>query len=96
MTTALPLPFRPGLRLGTVVIAVALAGPVCAAPACRATSGAELVPLVELFDPGVYREERWDIFGTQRSMFFFELVGDTVWGATAAMLLILDRTLRDT
>ena len=44
------------------------------------------VPLVELFDPGVYREERWDIFGTQRSMFFFELVGDTVWGATAAML----------
>lgn len=44
------------------------------------------VPLAELLDPDVYREERWDIFGTQRSMFFFELVGDTVWGATAAML----------
>lgn len=44
------------------------------------------VPLAELLDPTVYREERWDIFGTERSMFFFELVGDTVWGATAAML----------
>lgn len=44
------------------------------------------VPLAELLDPSVYREERWDVFGTERSMFFFELVGDTVWGATAAML----------
>jgi 8-oxo-dGTP pyrophosphatase MutT (NUDIX family) len=44
------------------------------------------VPLAELLDPAVFREERWDLFGSQRSMFFFELVGDTVWGATAAML----------
>jgi len=44
------------------------------------------VPLAELLDPSVFREERWDIFGTPRAMFFFELVGDTVWGATAAML----------
>jgi 8-oxo-dGTP pyrophosphatase MutT (NUDIX family) len=44
------------------------------------------VPLRELLDPDVFREERWDIFGTDRPMWFFELVGDTVWGATAAML----------
>jgi 8-oxo-dGTP pyrophosphatase MutT (NUDIX family) len=44
------------------------------------------VPLSELLDPEVFREERWEIFGTERSMWFFELVGDTVWGATAAML----------
>lgn len=44
------------------------------------------VPLAELLHPEVFREERWDIFGTERAMFFFELVGDTVWGATAAML----------
>jgi len=44
------------------------------------------VPLAELLDPEVFREERWDIFGTEREMWFFELVGDTVWGATAAML----------
>lgn len=44
------------------------------------------VPLSELLDPEVFREERWDLFGTERAMWFFELVGDTVWGATAAML----------
>lgn len=44
------------------------------------------VPLSELLAPEVFREERWPIFGQDRPMFFFELVGDTVWGATAAML----------
>lgn len=44
------------------------------------------VPLAELLDPAHFREERWDIFGVDRPMWFFELVGDTVWGATAAML----------
>ncbi len=44
------------------------------------------VPLAELLDPAVFREERWNLFGSERAMFFFELVGDTVWGATAAML----------
>jgi 8-oxo-dGTP pyrophosphatase MutT (NUDIX family) len=44
------------------------------------------VPLSELLDPTHFREERWDIFGTERPMWFFDLVGDTVWGATAAML----------
>lgn len=44
------------------------------------------VPLRELLDPEVFREERWDLFGQERAMWFFELVGDTVWGATAAML----------
>jgi 8-oxo-dGTP pyrophosphatase MutT (NUDIX family) len=44
------------------------------------------VPLAELLDPSHYREERWDLWGTERPIFFFELEGDTVWGATAAML----------
>jgi len=44
------------------------------------------VPLRELLDPDVFREERWELFGDERAMWFFELVGDTVWGATAAML----------
>ena len=45
------------------------------------------VPLAELVADGVYREERWT-FGDRvdRPMHFFELVGDTVWGATARML----------
>jgi 8-oxo-dGTP pyrophosphatase MutT (NUDIX family) len=59
------------------------------------------VPVHELLRDDVYREEHW-IFQTpppwvppdavvpdgpvERAIFFFELVGDTVWGATAAML----------
>lgn len=45
------------------------------------------VPLSELMAPGVFREERW-VFGEgiDRPIVFFDLVGDTVWGATAAML----------
>ncbi|MCU1370878.1 MAG: hydrolase [Ilumatobacteraceae bacterium] len=44
------------------------------------------VSLSELLDPEVFREERWVLRGEDWSLFFFELVGDTVWGATAAML----------
>ena len=54
------------------------------------------VPLEELLDPEVYHEELWpepdsgaapleDPSGLRR-MHFFELYGDTVWGATARML----------
>ena len=47
-------------------------------------------PLVELLDPEVYREEIWTFpDGTRRTMSFFELIGDTVWGATAHMLMEL-------
>ncbi|HEX9995099.1 MAG TPA: CoA pyrophosphatase [Acidimicrobiales bacterium] len=44
------------------------------------------VPLEELLAEGVFREERWVAAGLDRPIWFFELVGDTVWGATAAML----------
>jgi 8-oxo-dGTP pyrophosphatase MutT (NUDIX family) len=44
------------------------------------------VPLAELLSPDVFREERWGSPDLQRSVYFFELVGDTVWGATAALL----------
>jgi 8-oxo-dGTP pyrophosphatase MutT (NUDIX family) len=45
------------------------------------------VSLDELNDPEVYREELWTFpDGEEREIHFFELVGDTVWGATARML----------
>jgi 8-oxo-dGTP pyrophosphatase MutT (NUDIX family) len=44
------------------------------------------VPLAELLTEEVYREELWSFAGAERQIFFFELVGDTVWGATASML----------
>ncbi|MXW95533.1 MAG: CoA pyrophosphatase [Acidimicrobiaceae bacterium] len=47
------------------------------------------VRLAELTDPEAWREEVWSLdaaFGGERTMTFFELPGDTVWGATAAVL----------
>ena len=47
------------------------------------------VPLSELTDSDAWREEIWVLdaaFGGERTMTFFELPGDTVWGATAAVL----------
>jgi len=44
------------------------------------------VRLDDLMRPDVYREEIWPIAGTQRPVTFFDIVGDTIWGATAAML----------
>jgi 8-oxo-dGTP pyrophosphatase MutT (NUDIX family) len=53
------------------------------------------VALSELADPEVYREEIWPIPGVgDRSMYLYELDGDTVWGATARMLTeLLDLVL---
>ena len=45
-----------------------------------------LVPLAELLLPEVFREERWGSGEWARPVYFFELMGDTVWGATAALL----------
>jgi hypothetical protein len=45
------------------------------------------VSLVELSSPDSYHEELWvSPEGVERPMQFFELIGDTVWGATARML----------
>jgi 8-oxo-dGTP pyrophosphatase MutT (NUDIX family) len=44
------------------------------------------VPLSELVLDEVYREELWPIGEAWRPITFFELYGNTVWGATAAML----------
>ncbi len=44
------------------------------------------VPLSELMDASIYREERWDSFRLDMSVFFFELADETIWGATARIL----------
>lgn len=44
------------------------------------------VPIAELIRPEVYRQEEWFWNDEWRRMHFFELEGDTVWGATALML----------
>ena len=56
---------------------------------------AVLCPRVaDLYDPAIYRQERWDIPANDRwpvgapnhPMHFFDLYGETIWGATARVL----------
>jgi 8-oxo-dGTP pyrophosphatase MutT (NUDIX family) len=52
------------------------------------------VPLAEFTRPDTYRSEVWRIGATDRVLHFFELDDETVWGATAHMLVdLLQRTL---
>ena len=51
------------------------------------------VPISELLSDEVFREERWDVPrdlgvtpGRDRPIHFYELAGETVWGATARIL----------
>jgi len=44
------------------------------------------VPLAQLLDNETYREELWVWDATERSVLFFELDGETLWGATARIL----------
>ena len=52
------------------------------------------VPLAELTRPDTYRTEVWGIGPTDRVLHFFHLDDETIWGATATMLVdLLRRTL---
>ena len=44
------------------------------------------ITIEELLDPSIYREEIWTRDGIDLEITFFELEGDTLWGATARML----------
>jgi 8-oxo-dGTP pyrophosphatase MutT (NUDIX family) len=44
------------------------------------------VSLSDLLLTGVHRSERWHFGGEPRDMYFFELPGDIVWGATARLI----------
>lgn len=46
-------------------------------------------PLAELTVPGTYRTEHWGTPPLDRALHFFELDDETVWGATAHMLVEL-------
>jgi 8-oxo-dGTP pyrophosphatase MutT (NUDIX family) len=75
-------------------------GILAARPALTANAGeVELilhVPLSDLLADGVFREERWGVPPLDRPQIFFEIVGDTIWGATAAMLRNLLALATDT
>src|SRR5690606_6466320 len=54
------------------------------------------VPVRELLDPAIFRSERWPFPGLDRPVYFFDLPGDTIWGAAAAMLVNLRALLTGT
>ena len=47
------------------------------------------MPLRELADPAVFREEWWGEEEMARTIYFFELEDETIWGATAHILVDL-------
>lgn len=52
------------------------------------------VPLRELTRPDTYRAEVWPMHGDERTLHFFHLDDETVWGATARILVdLLERAL---
>ena len=62
-------------------------------PASREVERVLWVPLAELVRPDTYRAERWGRQPIDRELFFFELDDETIWGATAAILVDLLRRL---
>ena len=70
-----------------------LAAPPVLVPHPREVAAVFDVAIDELLVPEVFREERWDVpsemlvgVGPDRAIHFFELPGETVWGATARIL----------
>jgi 8-oxo-dGTP pyrophosphatase MutT (NUDIX family) len=54
------------------------------------------VALAQLLEDGVSHQEWWEVLGERRPVSFFELAGDTVWGATARILFqLLSRVTHD-
>jgi 8-oxo-dGTP pyrophosphatase MutT (NUDIX family) len=51
------------------------------------------VPLAEFVRADTYRAERWIVPWGERMLYFFELDDETVWGATARILVDLLRRL---
>jgi 8-oxo-dGTP pyrophosphatase MutT (NUDIX family) len=58
-------------------------------PATAEVSRILHVPLAELARPGVFREERWGRPPLERPIYFFELEDETIWGATARIIVDL-------
>lgn len=72
-----------------VPIVARLPAPLELTPASPEVERILWVPLAELVRPDTYRAERWGTHPTDRLLHFFELDDETVWGATAAILVDL-------
>ena len=69
-----------------VPIVARLSGPPVVRAATSEVDRILTVPLAELTRADTYREEHWGAGEETRSLYFFELDDETVWGATGRML----------
>jgi 8-oxo-dGTP pyrophosphatase MutT (NUDIX family) len=53
------------------------------------------VPFAALAEPGAFRVEHWERDGTRRPVYFFDWAGETIWGATARILVHYLDVVRD-
>ena len=74
-----------------VPIVASLAAPVALQPSSPEVDRVLWVPLAEFTRTDTYRSERWGAPPTDRLLHFFELDDETVWGATASVLIQLLR-----
>jgi 8-oxo-dGTP pyrophosphatase MutT (NUDIX family) len=72
-----------------VPVIASVAAPVDLQPASSEVDRVLWVPLVEFTRPDTYRSERWGTPPTDRLLHFFELDDETVWGATASVMVQL-------
>jgi 8-oxo-dGTP pyrophosphatase MutT (NUDIX family) len=76
-------------RAGLFPVAGLLDGPPRLLPNPAEVERAFTVSLAQLMAPCVYHEERWGQGASARAVHFFELPGETIWGATARVLVDL-------
>jgi len=76
-----------------VPVVTRLAEPLALAPASTEVERVLWVPLAELVRPDTYRAERWGDPPMDGARHFFELDDETIWGATATILVDLLRRL---
>ena len=74
-----------------VPVVASLAAPVALQPASPEVDRVLWVPLAEFTRADTYRSERWGAPPTDRLLHFFELDDETVWGATASVIIQLLR-----
>jgi mutator protein MutT len=74
-----------------VPVVARLAAPLPLHPTSSEVERVFWLPVAELVRPDTYRAERWGASPTDRLIHFFELDDETIWGATATMLVDLLR-----
>lgn len=69
-----------------VPVVAALSEPATLAPTSVEVDHVFWAPLADFASPGVHRSQWWERDGRRREVHFYDVAGENVWGATAAVL----------